>query len=137
MANKRAVFMADISSMMDAQKQDNEALRKEEQQGRVEVPEVSQAPQVFQAPEIPKTPKKIGRPKRERLVAFEQSFNLPIYDELHRRMKQVKGNTDIDLRDQIYMLVADGLNRYFPGGMPNREGEELIKEFKKFMFGES
>jgi hypothetical protein len=54
---------------------------------------------------------------------------------LHKKLQYARAETDISIKDLIYMATDYMMNELFDGSMPTKEGERVIREFKEKMFG--
>lgn len=80
-------------------------------------------------------PKKKGRPKKGTVLDLNIGINVFLDKPLHKKLQFTKAETDIGIKDLIYMATDYVMNELFENGVPNREGERVIREFKEKMFG--
>lgn len=80
-------------------------------------------------------PKKKGRPKKGAILDLNIGINVFLDKPLHKKLQFTKAETDIGIKDLIYMATDYVMNELFDNGVPNREGERVIREFKEKMFG--
>lgn len=79
--------------------------------------------------------KKKGRPQKGALLDLNIGINVFLDKPLHRKLGFAKAVTGIGIKDLIYMATDYVMNEYFENGEPDREGERMIRDFKKKMFG--
>ena len=80
-------------------------------------------------------PKKKGRPKKASVLELNIGINVFLDKPLHKKLQYTKAETDIGIKDLIYMATDYVMNELFEDGTPNKEGERVIREFKEKMFG--
>lgn len=80
-------------------------------------------------------PKKKGRPKKGATLDLTVGINVFLDKPLHKKLQYARAETDISIKDLIYMATDYMMNELFDGSMPTREGERVIREFKEKMFG--
>ncbi len=80
-------------------------------------------------------PKKKGRPKKASVLDLNIGINVFLDKPLHKKLQYTKAETDIGIKDLIYMATDYVMNELFEDGTPNKEGERVIREFKEKMFG--
>lgn len=80
-------------------------------------------------------PKKKGRPKKETVLDLNIGINVFFDKPLHKKLQYAKAETDIGIKDLIYMATDYVMNELFTDGVPNREGERVLRNFKEKMFG--
>lgn len=83
----------------------------------------------------PSEPKKKGRPKKGSVLDLNIGINVFLDKPLHKKLQYAKAETDIGIKDLIYMATDYVMNELFEDGVPNKEGERVIREFKEKMFG--
>lgn len=129
--NTSATNIDDIDEMFKSQHSENKTFRNRKQQreedklqqDRVEVDAAIQEP------------KKKGRPKKGAVLDLNIGINVFLDKPLHKKLQFTKAETDIGIKDLIYMATDYVMNELFENGVPNREGERVIREFKEKMFG--
>lgn len=84
---------------------------------------------------VPFEPKKKGRPKKGSVLDLNIGINVFLDKPLHKKLQYAKAETDIGIKDLIYMATDYVMNELFEDGVPNKEGERVIREFKEKMFG--
>ena len=84
----------------------------------------------------PSEPKKKGRPKKGAMLDLNIGINVFLDKPLHKKLQYAKAETDIGIKDLIYMATDYVMNKLFEDGIPNKEGERVIREFKEKMFGD-
>jgi hypothetical protein len=80
-------------------------------------------------------PKKKGRPKKGATLELTVGINVFLDKPLHKKLQYARAETDISIKDLIYMATDYMMNELFDGSMPTKEGERVIREFKEKMFG--
>ena len=80
-------------------------------------------------------PKKKGRPKKGATLDLTVGINVFLDKPLHKKLQYARAETDISIKDLIYMATDYMMNELFDGSMPTKEGERVIREFKEKMFG--
>ena len=80
-------------------------------------------------------PKKKGRPKKGAALDLTVGINVFLDKPLHKKLQYARAETDISIKDLIYMATDYMMNELFDGSMPTKEGERVIREFKEKMFG--
>lgn len=80
-------------------------------------------------------PKKKGRPKKGATLDLTVGINVFLDKPLHKKLQYARAETDISIKDLIYMATDYMMNELFDGSMPTKEGEKVIREFKEKMFG--
>lgn len=90
--------------------------------------------QVMPAPTM-EEPKKKGRPKKGAALDLTVGINVFLDKPLHKKLQYARAETDISIKDLIYMATDYMMNELFDGPMPTKEGERVIREFKEKMFG--
>ena len=86
------------------------------------------------SPIVPE-PKKKGRPKKGATLDLTVGINVFLDKPLHKKLQYARAETDISIKDLIYMATDYVMNELFDGPMPTKEGEKVIREFKEKMFG--
>ena len=84
---------------------------------------------------IVEEPKKKGRPKKGAALDLTVGINVFLDKPLHKKLQYARAETDISIKDLIYMATDYMMNELFEGSMPTKEGERVIREFKEKMFG--
>ena len=84
---------------------------------------------------IMEEPKKKGRPKKGAALDLTVGINVFLDKPLHKKLQYARAETDISIKDLIYMATDYMMNELFDGPMPTKEGERVIREFKEKMFG--
>lgn len=100
-----------------------------------EVPEASRPRRGVEVTPVPPEPKKKGRPKKGSVLDLNIGINVFLDKPLHKKLQYAKAETDIGIKDLIYMATDYVMNELFEDGVPNKEGERVIREFKEKMFG--
>lgn len=98
----------------------------------------SEEPRRRREVEIVHTPpetKKKGRPKKGSVLDLNIGINVFLDKPLHKKLQYAKAETDIGIKDLIYMATDYVMNELFEDGVPSKEGERVIREFKEKMFG--
>lgn len=98
------------------------------------MPAVGVEERVTSAPVV-EEPKKKGRPKKGATLDLTVGINVFLDKPLHKKLQYARAETDISIKDLIYMATDYMMNELFDGSMPTREGERVIREFKEKMFG--
>lgn len=80
-------------------------------------------------------PKKKGRPSKGATLDLTVGINVFLDKPLHKKLQYARAETDISIKDLIYMATDYMMNELFDGPIPTKEGERVIREFKKKMFG--
>lgn len=80
-------------------------------------------------------PKKKGRPSKGTTLGLTVGINVFLDKPLHKKLQYARAETDISIKDLIYMATDYMMNKLFDGPIPTTEGEKVIREFKKKMFG--
>lgn len=80
-------------------------------------------------------PKKKGRPKKGAALDLTVGINVFLDKPLHKKLQYARAETDISIKDLIYMATDYMMTELFDGSMPTKEGERVIREFKEKMFG--
>ena len=80
-------------------------------------------------------PKKKGRPKKGATLDLTVGINVFLDKPLHKKLQYARAETDISIKDLIYMATDYMMTELFDGSMPTKEGERVIREFKEKMFG--
>lgn len=80
-------------------------------------------------------PKKKGRPKKGATLDLIVGINVFLDKPLHKKLQYARAETDISIKDLIYMATDYMMTELFDGSMPTKEGEKVIREFKEKMFG--
>lgn len=80
-------------------------------------------------------PKKKGRPKKGATLDLTVGINVFLDKPLHKKLQYARAETDISIKDLIYMATDYMMNELFDGSMPTKEGERVIRGFKEKMFG--
>ena len=80
-------------------------------------------------------PKKKGRPKKGATLDLTVGINVFLDKPLHKKLQYARAETDISIKDLIYMATDYMMNELFDGSMPTKEGERVIREFKEKLFG--
>ena len=80
-------------------------------------------------------PKKKGRPKKGAALDLTVGINVFLDKPRHKKLQYARAETDISIKDLIYMATDYMMNELFDGSMPTKEGERVIREFKEKMFG--
>ena len=80
-------------------------------------------------------PKKKGRPKKGATLDLTVGINVFLDKPLHKKLQYARAETDISIKDLIYMATDYMMNELFDGSIPTQEGERVIREFKEKMFG--
>lgn len=88
-----------------------------------------------EVPPVPSEPKKKGRPKKGSVLDLNIGINVFLDKPLHKKLQYAKAETDIGIKDLIYMATDYVMNELFEDGVPNEVGERVIREFKEKMFG--
>ena len=98
------------------------------------MPAVGVEERVTSAPVV-EEPKKKGRPKKGATLDLTVGINVFLDKPLHKKLQYARAETDISIKDLIYMATDYMMNELFDGSMPTKEGERVIREFKEKMFG--
>ena len=98
------------------------------------MPAVGVEERVTSAPVV-EEPKKKGRPKKGATLDLIVGINVFLDKPLHKKLQYARAETDISIKDLIYMATDYMMNELFDGSMPTKEGERVIREFKEKMFG--
>lgn len=128
--NTSAVQEDDFDAMFNDQDAENRSFRSRKQQNRPKNEENR-----GEVTPIPVDPKKKGRPKKGAVLDLNIGINVFLDKPLHKKLQFTKAETDIGIKDLIYMATDYVMNELFDNGVPNREGERVIREFKEKMFG--
>lgn len=131
MANKSSLNIA--SNIKDMRQKNNMGeFQKEVQEEARSTP--NQEVRVTPAPVV-EEPKKKGRPKKGATLDLTVGINVFLDKPLHKKLQYARAETDISIKDLIYMATDYMMNELFDGSMPTKEGERVIREFKEKMFG--
>ena len=131
MANKSSLNIA--SNIKDMRQKNNMGeFQKEVQEEAWSTP--NQEVRVTPAPVV-EEPKKKGRPKKGATLDLTVGINVFLDKPLHKKLQYARAETDISIKDLIYMATDYMMNELFDGSMPTKEGERVIREFKEKMFG--
>ena len=79
--------------------------------------------------------KKKGRPSKGTTLDLNVGINVFLDKPLHKKLQYARAETDISIKDLIYMATDYMMNELFDGSMPTEKGEKVIREFKMKMFG--
>ena len=131
MANKSSLRIA--SNIEDMRRKNNMGEFQKEMQEEVRVTSVQDDRTVL-APVV-EEPKKKGRPKKGAALDLTVGINVFLDKPLHKKLQYARAETDISIKDLIYMATDYMMNELFDGSMPTKEGERAIREFKEKMFG--
>lgn len=131
MANKSSLRIA--SNIEDMRRKNNMGEFQKEMQEEVRVTSV-QDDRTVPAPVV-EEPKKKGRPKKGAALDLTVGINVFLDKPLHKKLQYARAETDISIKDLIYMATDYMMNELFDGSMPTKEGERVIREFKEKMFG--
>ena len=131
MANKSSLKIA--SNIEDMRRKNNMGEFQKEMQEEVRVTSV-QDDRTVSAPVV-EEPKKKGRPKKGAALDLTVGINVFLDKPLHKKLQYARAETDISIKDLIYMATDYMMNELFDGSMPTKEGERVIQEFKEKMFG--
>ena len=131
MANKSSLRIA--SNIEDMRRKNNMGEFQKEMQEEVRVTSV-QDDRAVPAPVV-EEPKKKGRPKKGAALDLTVGINVFLDKPLHKKLQYARAETDISIKDLIYMATDYMMNELFDGSMPTKEGERVIREFKEKMFG--
>ena len=131
MANKSSLSIA--SNMNDMRRKNNMG----EYQKEIPTERASEYATTdrVEAPAIPAEPKKKGRPKKGATIDLNVGINVFLDKPLHKKLQYARAETDISIKDLIYMATDYMMDKLFDGSMPTKEGERVIREFKEKMFG--
>ena len=131
MANKSTLNIA--SNIDDMRRKNNMGeYQKEEQEEKKNEPVREERVEV--APVVVE-PKKKGRPSKGATLDLNIGINVFLDKPLHKKLQYARAETDISIKDLIYMATDYVMNELFDGSIPTSEGEKVIREFKKKMFG--
>ena len=131
MANKSSLKIA--SNIEDMRRKNNMGEFQKEMQEEVRVTSV-QDDRAVPVPVV-EEPKKKGRPKKGAALDLTVGINVFLDKPLHKKLQYARAETDISIKDLIYMATDYMMNELFDGSMPTKEGERVIREFKEKMFG--
>ena len=131
MANKSSLKIA--SNIEDMRRKNNMGEFKKEMQEEVRATSV-QADRTVPAP-VEEEPKQKGRPKKGAALDLTVGINVFLDKPLHKKLQYARAETDISIKDLIYMATDYMMNELFDGSMPTKEGERVIREFNEKMFG--
>ena len=131
MANKSSLKIA--SNIEDMRRKNNMGEFQKEMQEEVRATSV-QDDRTVPAPVV-EAPKKKGRPKKGAALDLTVGINVFLDKPLHKKLQYARAETDISIKDLIYMATDYMMNELFDGSMPTKEGERVIREFKEKMFG--
>lgn len=131
MANKSSLRIA--SNIEDMRRKNNMGEFQKEMQEEVRATSV-QDDRTVSAPVV-EEPKKKGRPKKGAALDLTVGINVFLDKPLHKKLQYARAETDISIKDLIYMATDYMMNELFDGSMPTKEGERVIREFKEKMFG--
>ena len=131
MANKSSLKIA--SNIEDMRRKNNMGEFQKEMQEEVRATSV-QDDWTVPAPVV-EEPKKKGRPKKGAALDLTVGINVFLDKPLHKKLQYARAETDISIKDLIYMATDYMMNELFDGSMPTKEGERVIREFKEKMFG--
>ena len=131
MANKSSLKIA--SNIEDMRRKNNMGEFQKEMQEEVRATSV-QDDRTVPSPVV-EEPKKKGRPKKGAALDLTVGINVFLDKPLHKKLQYARAETDISIKDLIYMATDYMMNELFDGSMPTKEGERVIREFKEKMFG--
>ena len=131
MANKSSLKIA--SNIEDMRRKNNMGEFQKEMQEEVRATSVQDDRTV--PPPVVEEPKKKGRPKKGAALDLTVGINVFLDKPLHKKLQYARAETDISIKDLIYMATDYMMNELFDGSMPTKEGERVIREFKEKMFG--
>lgn len=129
--NTSAVGEDDFDAMFQSQNSENKSFRNRKQQRDEDRQQEERREVVVATPE----PKKKGRPKKGSVLDLNIGINVFLDKPLHKKLQYAKAETDIGIKDLIYMATDYVMNELFEDGVPNKTGERVIREFKEKMFG--
>lgn len=130
MGNKSTLNIA--SNIDDMRRKNNMGeYQKEEQNNESYVPSPAERVETAPVPE----PKKKGRPSKGTALDLNIGINVFLDKPLHKKLQYARAETDISIKDLIYMATDYMMSELFDGPIPTQEGERVIREFKKKMFG--
>ena len=131
MANKSSLKIA--SNIEDMRRKNNMGEFQKEIQEEVRATSVKDD-RTMPAPVVEEHKKK-GRPKKGAALDLTVGINVFLDKPLHKKLQYARAETDISIKDLIYMATDYMMNELFDGSMPTKEGERVIREFKEKMFG--
>ena len=126
MANKSSLKIA--SNIEDMRRKNNMGEFQKEMQEEVRATSV-QDDRTVPAPVV-EEPNKKGA-----ALDLTVGINVFLDKPLHKKLQYARAETDISIKDLIYMATDYMMNELFDGSMPTKEGEKVIREFKEKMFG--
>ena len=130
MANKSSLNIA--SNIKDMRQKNNMGeFQKEVQEENRNTP----SQEIPKPAPVVEEPKKKGRPKKGATLDLTVGINVFLDKPLHKKLQYARAETDISIKDLIYMATDYMMNELFDGSMPTKEGERVIREFKEKMFG--
>lgn len=129
--NTSAEKVDDFDAMFRSQDSENKSFRSRKQQREEDRLQEERGEIVVASP----APKKKGRPKKGSVLDLNIGINVFLDKPLHKKLQYAKAETDIGIKDLIYMATDYVMNELFEDGVPNKEGERVIREFKEKMFG--
>ena len=129
--NTSAASEDDFDAMFQSQQSENKSFRNRKQQRD----EDKQQEDRGEVSVTPPEQKKKGRPKKGAMLDLNIGINVFLDKPLHKKLQYAKAETDIGIKDLIYMATDYVMNELFEDGIPNKEGERVIREFKEKMFG--
>ena len=129
--NTSAASEDDFDAMFQSQQSENKSFRNRKQQRD----EDKQQEERGEVTTTTSEQKKKGRPKKGAMLDLNIGINVFLDKPLHKKLQYAKAETDIGIKDLIYMATDYVMNELFEDGIPNKEGERVIREFKEKMFG--
>lgn len=134
---------------LDAKWKENEENQPPKEQRKLDIPEsVNQDRVGVHAPQIPETmeKRKPGRPKKEKntevtpedslmmqmLKSRKYGQNMFLDAATNKKFSYAKVETGIDIKDIAYMLILEGMEKYFPNDFVNKEeSDRFVRAFNK------